>query len=559
MASPLAMSELIHIYKSPSEHHSYIKKIQETFSVDDKLLLQTLQPTFPSELVPKQNSKIYFKFINDKKNHHGLQYPNKNGLIVDPTPFKPTGCCSGGGIYFTELERLHMFKQFGTNIHAIIVPDDFPIYDEICTTPDHKCVKYNYKSKGPVVYLSEPIRLGSDESIELLYDHTKNTPNNELVQRHMFRSNNLKYLDWYKQYYNDFYRNGPNNLSGPVEKPVVLAKTIKKSHPLQKQIICCKVKELILTSHYEQLFDIIYYKKPILDWFYHSPTYILFSDQGISISNLFYIFLTYRNTLILNFMKNEYIPRLLELPHIIDAQSKSRAIQVDLPTAISNINENMAKMIDENIYNTIIEYHGEISGSFILKHLTGLPFENDDIDVYLPVFEANCDGYYENAYSKTPLPENTKIWLKYMQLLTKIRESYGNTATAYYADSGTYNMNNLEGIINIVQTNGLKLQLIFVKVDPYAFITDNFDFDFCKCCFNPANDSLQYEHPNLNNLQTGVITKTYMNKILKYDMMDSYSVYRAAKTMDRITKYIERGFIITNLEEFFTCIAKLFV
>ena len=41
-------------------------------------------------------------------------------------------------------------------------------------------------------------------------------------------------------------------------------------------------------------------------------------------------------------------------------------------------------------------------------------------------------------------------------------------------------------------------------------------------------------------------------------MEDNYSVYRAAKTMDRIVKYIERGFTITNLNEFFDYIEKLF-
>ncbi len=56
----------------------------------------------------------------------------------------------------------------------------------------------------------------------------------------------------------------------------------------------------------------------------------------------------------------------------------------------------------------------------------------------------------------------------------------------------------------------------------------------------------------------GRIDQAYMDKISKYDMGDNYSVYRAAKTMDRISKYIARGFTITNLDAFFTCLEKLF-
>lgn len=36
------------------------------------------------------------------------------------------------------------------------------------------------------------------------------------------------------------------------------------------------------------------------------------------------------------------------------------------------------------------------------------------------------------------------------------------------------------------------------------------------------------------------------------------TVYRASKTLDRLNKYIERGFTISNLDEFFVCIEKLF-
>ena len=115
-------------------------------------------------------------------------------------------------------------------------------------------------------------------------------------------------------------------------------------------------------------------------------------------------------------------------------------------------------------------------------------------------------------------------------------------------------MTGIDEIINIEQKNGIKLQFIFVKVDPFEFIKDNFDFDFCKVCFRPDENRFEGNAIAI----AGRIDQAYMDKISKYDMGDNYSVYRAAKTMDRISKYIARGFMITNLEEFFNCLEKLF-
>ena len=120
-------------------------------------------------------------------------------------------------------------------------------------------------------------------------------------------------------------------------------------------------------------------------------------------------------------------------------------------------------------------------------------------------------------------------------------------------------MSDIDYMLRIEQDNGIKLQLIFVNVEPFEFIKENFDFDFCKCCFNILDNMFETSHPNLNNLQTGSISKMYMDKISKYNMDNSYSVYRASKTIDRITKYIERGFTITNIDELFECVEELFV
>ena len=51
----------------------------------------------------------------------------------------------------------------------------------------------------------------------------------------------------------------------------------------------------------------------------------------------------------------------------------------------------------------------------------------------------------------------------------------------------------------------------------------------------------------------------YLYPILKMaTALFTTTVYRASKTLDRLNKYIERGFTISNLDEFFECIEKLF-
>jgi hypothetical protein len=248
--------------------------------------------------------------------------------------------------------------------------------------------------------------------------------------------------------------------------------------------------------------------------------------------------------------------------------------QITMDYAIHSITEDMASIIDINIYKLILKCRGIISGSYALKHLIGAKWTCDDIDIYLPAYDC-VPGPYE-CY-------------KYSAFVDEVSKSVGNTACAYPCDTGsesrregahTYNMYGIDKIVNISQKNGIKLQFIFVKVDPFEFIKDNFDFDFCKVCFRPEVNRFECSAaPSASAIVppasasaivppatasaiavtiAGKIDQAYMDKISKYNMGDNYSIYRAAKTMDRISKYIARGFTITNLNEFFDCLEKLY-
>jgi len=554
--------EIIAVYKTPAEHTRFIENLEDTFPDDYKSL----------GIKPDINNRIYFKITNKKENHRGIQY--HDGLVSDTQQvFNPSGCCSGGGLYFTTLENLHMFGHFGNNIRPIIVPGGVPIYDEVCTAPTRghfQCPKYHYKSKAPTVYVLPKIKLGSEESIKLLYNptHNSNNLNNRFIMSRMYLSDTLSYLNLYREYYNDKYRYAEGNIYGVAistkyghRNPSPYTKR-RKFHPEHKQLIHCKVKDLIINEQYASLFDLIYEKKTLLEWFYQKSSNKLFQDRAVSISELFYIFLKHQDKAFLRFMKNQYLPRfqLLQSEGCLQQQ-----VVLDLKQSIQNIQTNIKTLIDKNIYDIILKYGGIISGSFALKHFIGADWQCDDIDIYLPALECN----------------NINKYIVYDLLLSEIRDSTKNIVT-YIGDSNSYNMSNIVEIINIEQLNGTKLQFIFTKVDPFEFIKDNFDFDFCKVCFRLETETFESNSaggaapipptaraavgiasplPPTARAAVGIagrIDQAYMDKISKWNMDDSYSVYRAAKTMDRITKYMARGFTITNLDEFFDCLEKLF-
>ena len=543
--------EIINIYKSKAEHAAFIAELEKEWGC------AAVSPAKEEQGGVGVSSTIYFKITGRKENQRGYQY--RDGFNTDIHPFKPEGCCSGGGLYFTTLENLHMFQHFGVNIRPIIVPSGVPIYDEVCTSGSLQhasCPKFHYKSKAPTVYLLPKIKLGSAESFRLLYNFElgNDNKNNQFVESRMYLSDDPNSMRLYGGYYAHKYIALPGNswgtsysLGKPIE-PIPYAKK-RKFHPEHKQLIHCKVKELILLQNYDELFDLINEKKTLLYWLYYKPTNKFYANRAVSISELFYIFLKHQDKAFLHYMEEEYLPRFQKLPHIVKAQQEHEEQHTDINTSTQSIQKDINESIDANIYKLILKYQGIISGSFALKHLIGAKWLCDDIDVYLPA----CDFI-----------KPAGVHYKYFEFVNEVLNSRGNTSKPCPCDTGaesrrgdaaTYNMTNIDEIINIEQKNGIKLQFIFVKVDPFEFIKDNFDFDFCKVCFRPESGSWSEVDANPN---AGKIDQAYMDKIGKYDMDDSYSVYRAAKTMDRISKYIARGFTITNLDAFFECLEKLF-
>ena len=65
----------------------------------------------------KQYGNKFYKITNERENHHGYQY--KDGLNIDDKPFNPNIDCGEGGLYFTNLENIVYFTEWGINVREI--------------------------------------------------------------------------------------------------------------------------------------------------------------------------------------------------------------------------------------------------------------------------------------------------------------------------------------------------------------------------------------------------------------------------------------------------------
>ncbi len=74
----------------------------------------------------------FYKLTNESENHNGFQFVD--GINIDTQKFNPSGECSSGGLYFTELNKIAMWISYrGQNmkyIREVEILDDSLIYIE---------------------------------------------------------------------------------------------------------------------------------------------------------------------------------------------------------------------------------------------------------------------------------------------------------------------------------------------------------------------------------------------------------------------------------------------
>lgn len=129
----------------------------------------------------KYGNKFY-KFLSEDLIQYDFKY--SLGLNVDTNKFNPTGECSKGGLYFSDINNILSFYKFGPNIGIIEIPDDSQVYIE------------NNKFKANKIELKN-ILVNENEILKVLkYSHENGCRLNEDTCKNTATHGHLEVLKW---------------------------------------------------------------------------------------------------------------------------------------------------------------------------------------------------------------------------------------------------------------------------------------------------------------------------------------------------------------------------
>ena len=103
------------------------------------------------------SQKKFLKITNEKENHHNFQYTD--GLNVLLEPFAETGSCVPGGFYFTDINHILYFLDYGVYLREITLPFN---------DPDLKIVKDGNKWRTNKIIFGKRYNLWEKETFEYL-------------------------------------------------------------------------------------------------------------------------------------------------------------------------------------------------------------------------------------------------------------------------------------------------------------------------------------------------------------------------------------------------------
>ncbi len=502
------VSELVKIYKDPVRK-SELNTIFNDHFQNEQFKIDRVVNMYNDINVTDINreNRLYFKVTNwngTTSNSKNSRYFFKNHMNYDTkieeilnNPSMDLNNVENKKIYdiankdvgfsFFNLEDLHMYSS---NLDGLYI-QPLLVPNNI---PIVKENEYNFKGsiikyKSPIVYTLPKIKLGSKESIDLLLN--TNQMNEDFLLNYLYCSDDVENLIKFENLYAsiDYYM----------------------SEKFKNRYIHAYVKRLILQKKYDLLYDKIINNKKI--------------GFGIRIdlTHLFYIFYKHKDNTFVKYLREFFYQKYIDL----NKESFDKTI-IDIN--LNNSTEKLKTFLNNNeqikhLFEFVFEKDGLVSGSFAVKNFTNMNnWNSEDIDIYFP--ERNLkelETYLNSHYSG-----------KYYSSLNKT--SNGNTK---------YNM---QGIVKMIEIhNNPHIQFIIVEDDPWEFIKNQFDFDICMCGIK--DNEFLYFHPNLNNFNEARISDMYIRKMVG-DLKDNYSVYRAAKTLERSIKYMKRGFHIVNLDHF---------
>ena len=128
----------------------------------------------------------------------------------------------------------------------------------------------------------------------------------------------------------------------------------------------------------------------------------------------------------------------------------------------------------------------------------------------------------------------------------KVMSRIQTKETVYFITEEFCKYNKVISLELKIKDQKLKLQFILVNEDPFNFINKSFDFNFCKIAF--TGDTIKSNYFNEINNYSGNISDDYIKSCL--DINTPLARYRICKTLERIEKYMKRGYRINNYKEF---------
>ena len=69
---------------------------------------------------------MYFKITNKDENHHGFQYVDGLNILVGNFNDDPNKSCCIGGLYFTDIDNIFNFFDYGVYLREIFLPESDP-------------------------------------------------------------------------------------------------------------------------------------------------------------------------------------------------------------------------------------------------------------------------------------------------------------------------------------------------------------------------------------------------------------------------------------------------
>ncbi len=190
-----SIEDILVFYSNPSAFPELEDKIFSDYAVDPKYF-ECCETNSKYSNLMQNDFKIYYKLTEYNFKSRGFDY--KLGLNIDTKPFNPSGCCSGGGLYFCELENLHQFENYGNYLTPIVIPRGIPVYKETHTSAcSHPHGAYE-KLKAPCIYVLPRMRIDNPEVNKFI---CQSSPlNMRFINCLLYKSENSKDLKDFMNY-----------------------------------------------------------------------------------------------------------------------------------------------------------------------------------------------------------------------------------------------------------------------------------------------------------------------------------------------------------------------